>query len=329
MQSCWFAHILIREGMRHLKHKTVSPLVFIDGVIASKRSRGDDDKIEEVRAKCKATGKPVPPDLTYKERCSEIRLRNEEEIKKYKTAFDADDLAIVPQGVPVPLNGTKKDCEDMDDLYSFHSVPMGKLWAEVLSEDGYLNDMCPICGSLKATTFDHYLPQSKYQLFAVHPLNLIPSCTLCNGHKLKNVFDANHQRLYWNAYLDNDTNEQYLFCDISEENGMPKVSFRIEQGNLPDRYFEIVKNTFDGLKMAQNYSDSSGREINNLKNRCCKYYRKNPGKGLDACLQTISDTLPDEDVNDWAIVLDKALIVNDIFKRFVITALRKEHGIIV
>ena len=327
MQSCWLEHTLKRRGMRHLKHNTTPPLVYIGGVIASKRAGGDDNLIEKKRAKSRAAGKPIPPDLTYKERCCEIIKRNEEEIKKYKTAFDADNLAIVSHGVPIPLNGQKKDCDDMDNLYSFHSVPMGKLWAEVLSDNGYLNDMCPVCGAVKATTFDHYLPQSKYQLFAVHPLNLIPSCTVCNGHKLKNVFDANHQRLYWNAYLDNETKEQFLFCDISEENGMPKVSFRIEQGRLPDRYYEIIKNTFDGLKIADNYRCSSGREISRLKDSCCKFFIKNQGKGLDACIQIVADTIPDTNVNDWANVLDKALIESDIFKHFVAQALKQDYGI--
>ena len=313
--------------MRHLKHNTTPALSFIDGVISSKRARGEDEKIEAERIKCKAAGKPLPPDLTYKERCKAIRRLNEEEIKKYKTAFEADNMAMVPPGVPIPLNGNKKDCDDMDGLYAFHSKLMGNLWAEVLSVNGYLDDMCPVCGAVKATTFDHYLPQSEYQLFAVHPLNLIPSCTVCNGHKLNNVFDANHQRLYWNAYLDNETNEQYLFCDINEENGMPKASFRIEQGNLPDRYFEIIKNTFDDLKIADNYRDSSGREIINLKDSCCRYYRKNQEKGFDACIQTVSDTIPDTDVNHWKNVMQKALIGTEVFKRFVATALRQDYGI--
>lgn len=70
--------------MRHLKHNTQSPLAFIDDVIASKHARGGDDVIEETRAKCKAAGKPIPPALTYKERCSELRRRNEKIINMRK-----------------------------------------------------------------------------------------------------------------------------------------------------------------------------------------------------------------------------------------------------
>ena len=236
-------------------------------------------------------------------------------------------MIAVPKGVPVRLNSEKQDCEDMDGLYSFHSTEMSKLWTEVLSTDGFLNDLCPICEAVKAKTFDHYLPQTAYQLFAVHPLNLIPCCTICNGHKLKTIFDANNKRMFWNAYLDNNTTEQYLFCDIGEEKGMPTATFRVEKGKLTDRYFEIVKNSFDGLKLQENYRESTGREIVRLKDACCKYYIKNQALGLDACLGTIADTIPDTNVNNWANVLDKALIGTDVFKRFVAQALKQDFGI--
>lgn len=313
--------------MRHLKHNTTSPLVFIDGVIAAKKAHKGDKSIIEERRICIAAGVTPPADLTYKERCMELRQRNTNEILQYEKAFIADNLATVPKGVPVSLNGAIQDCEDMDSLYSFHCEEMGKLWSEVLSTDGYLNDLCPICEAVKAKTFDHYLPQTNYQLFAVHPQNLIPCCTVCNGHKLKTIFDANNKRKFWNAYLDQNTTEQYLFCDISEDRGMPKASFRVEKGNLTDRYFEIVKNTFEDLKLDENYRESSGREIVRLKECCCKYYIKNQNAGLDACIQVVADTIPDIDVNNWAIVLDKALILTDVFKRFVQSALLQQYGL--
>lgn len=313
--------------MRHLKHNTTSPIDYIDEVIVSKRERDDDKIILAEREKCKTNGKPIPPSLTYKERCSEIRTRNEKIINIYGEAFIDDNLVAVPQGVPVSLNGPQKDCEDMGELYAFHSVPMGKLFDEVLSSDGYLNEMCPVCDAVKATTFDHYLPQSAYQLFAVHPLNLIPCCTVCNGRKNSFVFDDKGVRKFWNAYIDDETDEQYLFCDITEKKGMPKATFRVEQGKLPARYFEIVKQTFEGLKLDKNYTRASGREIVRLKNSCCKTYMKYPQKGLDACLQTVADTIPDVEVNNWANVLGHALIGTDIFRRFVAQALKQEHGI--
>lgn len=233
--------------MRHLNHDITPPLDFIDQVIESMSlHEGDKDIIQE-RERCMDVGITPPPNQTYKERCSEIRKKNVDEIKQYEAAFNSDNLYSVPKGVPVRLNDVDKDYTDMESLYSFRNSRLSKLWADTLSTDGYLNDMCPICESVKAKTFDHYLPKSQYQLFAVHPLNIIPCCTVCNGHKLKNLFDKNNKRKYWNAYLDKTTQEQYLFCDITEKDGMPKADFRVVQGNLPARYFELVKQTFDDL----------------------------------------------------------------------------------
>ena len=312
--------------MRHLKHNTTSPLVFIDKVIATKHLRGDDKIILAERERCKASGTVPPADLTYKERCAEIRKRNKDVINMYEAAFKTDDLAVVPQGVPVSLNGNVRDCEDMDKLYSFSCEPLGELWVEVLSSDGYLNDKCPVCEAIPANTFDHYLPQSAYQLFAVHPLNLIPCCTECNGHKLKNLFDKNGKRKFWNAYLDKEAKVQYLFCDISEENGMPKATFRVEKGKLSDRYFEIIKNSFEGQKINETYAKASNGALIRLKDSCCKFFSKNQNKGLDYSLQIVEDTIPDTNINYWENVLYKALIDTDVFKRFVIAALKQEYG---
>lgn len=312
--------------MRHLKHDTTPPLDFIDGVIDSKNEHNGDKEILDERERCRKVGVALSPDMTFKERCYEIIRRNSNEIGEYKKGFDADDFSSVPQGVPVALNGSSKDCEDMVELYSYRSAKMSKLRIDVLSTDGYLNEMCPICESVKATTFDHYLPKSQYQLFAVHPQNLIPCCTECNGHKQNNIFDANHKRRYWNAYLDENTTEQYLYCDIGEDKGMPTVEFKVVKGNLSNRYFEIVKNTFKDLHLKDNYRDSSRREIVNLKDRCCSYYVKNQAEGLETCLQVVADTIYDKDVNNWKVVLEKALIGTEIFKKFVKTALKQEYG---
>lgn len=313
--------------MRHLKHNTTPPLDYIDQVIASKNAHKEDKAIMAERMRCKDSGQVSPADLIYKERCAEIRKRNKDEIEKYQKAFNSDNLVIVPQGVPVALNGANQDCKEMENLYSFHSVIMGKLFNEVLSSDGYLNDMCPICESVKATTFDHYLPQARYQLFVVHPLNLIPCCTLCNGKKSGNVFDANNKRKYWNAYLDLSTKERFLYCDITEDKEMPYAEFRLEQGNLSNRYFEIVENTFNDLKLNDNYKKSSGRVIVSLKDSCCKYFIKNQNAGLESCIQTVADTIPDTGINNWENVLKRTLISTDVFKRFVTTALIQDYGI--
>jgi hypothetical protein len=54
----------------------------MDDVIDSKNSHKGDKEIMEERERCMKSGIAPPPDMTYKERCSEIRKRNEVEIEK-------------------------------------------------------------------------------------------------------------------------------------------------------------------------------------------------------------------------------------------------------
>ena len=108
---------------------------------------------------------------------------------------------------------------------------------------------------------------------------------------------------------------------------MPTANFRVEQGALSDRYYELVKNSFEDLYLNDSYQESSGREIVRLKDSCCTYFINNQAAGLDACIQTVASTIPDTKVNYWVSVLNKALICTDIFRKFVMTALKQDYGI--
>ncbi|MGJ5751633.1 hypothetical protein FB563_4022 [Streptomyces puniciscabiei] len=44
-------------------------------------------------------------------------------------------------------------------------------------------ELCPLCGIGKVSTIDHQLPQAKYPLLAVVPVNLVPACRDCNTGK--------------------------------------------------------------------------------------------------------------------------------------------------
>ncbi len=70
---------------------------------------------------------------------------------------------------------------DMPDLYEDHfrrTREAGELRLPEL-------DSCPCCGlPAQERNLDHYLPKSKYHGVSVHPNNLVPTCSACNGKKL-------------------------------------------------------------------------------------------------------------------------------------------------
>ena len=60
---------------------------------------------------------------------------------------------------------------------------------------------CPLCGITSVATHDHYMPASLFPEFAVHPLNLVPCCFMCNSTKGDDWLDEDGNRLYMHTYL--------------------------------------------------------------------------------------------------------------------------------
>ena len=66
-----------------------------------------------------------------------------------------------------------------DNLRKHYSLPPEGLSFLAKIRDEGSPDVCPMCGSLKTGTLDHYLPKTYYPEFAIYSKNLIPACD-CN-----------------------------------------------------------------------------------------------------------------------------------------------------
>ena len=296
--------------MRKLKHTTASDIDFIKGVIDSTHIR----KGEEM----------LPKEQTFKGRCNARVNAHRDYIQSYDDAFDNNNLQSIEGTHPV-LSAEAK--EEMRSLYSYSKANIAKLRKSVLVEDGIENNFCPLCEINLVNTMDHFIPQANYPLFAVHPRNLIPSCTNCNGHKSDNITDGNGNRKFWNAYLDTPPTENYLFCNVTEKNGLPHVHFYILQGNIDNETFRLVKNTMDdkGQKMLQIYETACGRFIMELRNKVVKTVQKNENvKTLGECLSMMKFDIEDNFIpNKCEWVVKKALIDSPIFRTCVESELKR------
>jgi hypothetical protein len=95
---------------------------------------------------------------------------------------------------------------------------------------------CPLCGMVEADTLDHYLPKSKFPLFAVLPTNLVPACRVCNTGKLAaHPGSADEQSIH--PYYDHQYffDEQWLFAEVVQ-NTPPTVKFLAR----PPGHWDIV-----------------------------------------------------------------------------------------
>lgn len=296
--------------MRKLKYTSVGDIDFIKSVIDSTNKRNGEDNL--------------PKEQTFKGRCHARVDAHKDYIQSYDIAFLANNLQSL-EGTHPPL--TKTDKEEMKSLYSYSRTNIAKLRKEVLTEDGYENNFCPLCEINLVNTIDHFIPQTDYPLFAVHPRNLIPSCDSCNKHKSDNITDGKGNRKFWNAYLDTPPTENYLYCNVIEKNGLPYVQFYIKQGNIDNETFRLIQNTMDdkGQKMFQVYEMACGKIIVELKNKLVRYVRKNGGrKTLGECFQVIKMDIEDNFIpNRCEDVVKKALIDSPIFQNCVESELKR------
>ncbi|MHB6911297.1 HNH endonuclease [Streptomyces sp. DB-54] len=79
-------------------------------------------------------------------------------------------------------------------------------------------ELCPLCGIGKVTTIDHQLPQRKYPLLAVVPVNLVPACRDCNTGKREEAPDtAEEQTLH--PYYDDLFHVPWLAARLLKKTG--------------------------------------------------------------------------------------------------------------
>ena len=106
-----------------------------------------------------------------------------------------------------------------------------------------------------ADAIDHFLPQTKYDLFTITPINLMPICSTCNGIKKEYVKE------FYHPYFSEINSESLVKCKLVIEcdcqgkyNLIP--SFRFQPSfNLSNTMNERTKNAFDGLRLEDRYAD--------------------------------------------------------------------------
>lgn len=99
---------------------------------------------------------------------------------------------------------------------------------------------CGMCFHQKPTTLDHYLPKTKYPIYAVNPFNLIPCCRDCNTYKSTySPTEADEALLH--PYFDKEIFfvEKWLAAEIktTQDNKI----FIIYTASPPDNWNEVDK----------------------------------------------------------------------------------------
>lgn len=309
--------------MIHLKPVNDDAIVFIKSVIDHKRIKRSEKTIIDKRKECVRNGDPIPPDLTYPERCHKILSSNKSFIDTYDLDFNKDKWNDIAKDIPIIANSKDNDHTEFQDLYDYGLSTIVKYMERLSRYNDGKTATCPICEVNTANTLDHYIPQTDYPLYVVHPRNLIPCCSECNGHKLGKVLYKD-ERLYWDAFIDMQPTEQYLFCTVSADNhGMPKCQYEIRKGNIDDKTWTIISNTFGDFHLDVKYMNAAKVSVNELRDKIIAPVRDSHLSLSQAIDMAKIFFTSSSNINNWDYVTKKALLDSDVFKNTVASELTR------
>lgn len=155
----------------------------------------------------------------------------------HAVARDATDLT--PAGIgPAERDMLQRNYERLSDSHRFALFETSP------------DRLCPYCGCGGAATLDHYLPKNIFPEFAVLPINLVPSCGVCNNYKGDLWRSGDDSATFLHAYFDHAVlaGHQFLCCEIRVVERTVLPLFTVEPapgipGLLRDRivhHFEVL-----------------------------------------------------------------------------------------
>lgn len=174
----------------------------------------------------------------------------------------------------VPKLFIEKSKNDLLSLYSYKSKLIQNLKAEITTtETNRIINTCQNCTLSEINSFDHILPKEEFCEFVVNPLNLFPSCTICNSYKGK-YWSDNGKRIYLNLYLDKLPDLQYLFVDIEYEKETFGLRFYLENKyGINSELFSLIESHYKKLNLLERFSNNGDKVISPLQNQIKPYMK--------------------------------------------------------
>ncbi|MEW4564207.1 hypothetical protein AB1K70_16840 [Bremerella sp. JC770] len=176
----------------------------------------------------------------------------------------------------------------------------------------HISTTCPYCGLRRVKTLDHFLPQVDYPLLSVMPINLVPSCMICNGTK-DTICPTAAEEVLLHPYYDDIDSQIWLIGEVLETNPVG-ITFRVSPpAGWPELLSQRVMNHFETFGIAELCSDNAANELGNLR---VYFFDLFNALGEDAVrdhLKRILASYRDNRRNSWGSAMYAALLESDWF----------------
>lgn len=227
--------------MKNLKHYNNSSLDFFDEIIKSKKNS--------------------PKDPSYKDRVKLLRPTISTKMDEYDAAFNTNSLTSLIQ-----FGYDNQNKTDLLKLYSYRNSRIKKLKSIVTTNEyNRIINTCQNCTINEVNSLDHFVPKDEFPEFSIHPKNLFPSCTTCNGHKNINWRNGT-QPIFLNLYLDILPDIQYLFVNLNISSNSIIANFSINNINhIDSNLYLLIENHYIKLNLLNRFKENCHDTIVNLK----------------------------------------------------------------
>lgn len=245
----------------------------------------------------------------YKDRLTTYRADIGTNFIEYDSSFIGNTLtAMTPNGCDAAKT------TDLLSLYSYGNSVISKLKIKLTTTAfNRVENTCQNCTIGEVSSFDHFLPKDEFPEFSVHPKNLIPSCSKCNGKK-SIIWREGTNSIFLNLYLDELPDDQYLFVDINYNMDLD-FTFSVDNRNqIPPALFSIIESHYRRLDLTQRFKENSNKVVSELTNSINSFKnRLSRVKIIDSIIESENSNIALYGSNYWQSILKIALVQNNDF----------------
>ncbi|MBB3916182.1 HNH endonuclease [Rhizobium fabae] len=244
--------------------------------------------------------------LTYVNGMAIYTLSPEERAAIHAVYQLYDALAGQPHAdlIPAVLNAARQPLHS-----AYDQVQIGGRLASLREHILASTNQCPYCGFGEPRDLDHYLPRSVFGELAIYPRNLIPSCSPCNNAKrtvVPGLGAANGPSLI-HAYFQELPNVEFLWADVSFEEGTLQVRYRIDADILDEALATKLQFQLDRLKLNDRYKGQINKFLSEQRAAMLMFLEIGPilfADYLERCAISLATSFG---LNDWRPALLRAL----------------------
>jgi hypothetical protein len=173
-------------------------------------------------------------------------------------------------------------------------------------------DICPLCSQRTVSTLDHYLEKATFPLYAVTPVNLIPSCSECNKTRsTAHAKSASEQTFH--PYFDSVEDEQWLQANIVEADPVTVIYTTLRPSAWTKLKQDRVQAHFRALALGALYATHAAAEMTGIRYALLRIADREGAVGITAHLVEQATSRRAAFRNSWQGALYAALSTSNWF----------------